>query len=126
MKKPGTVIFAICLLASVAGCYYDKSELLYGAEAPCDTTVVARFSSEVLPVMRVSCNTGGCHNNIDAAGGVILDTYNGVKAQAINGRLMGSINHTGGYSPMPKGSSRLTSCTIIKIQQWINAGITDN
>ncbi len=118
-----TVVISASLLQS---CYYDKEDLLYSGKAPCDSSVTAKFSSEVLPVMKVSCNTGGCHNTIDAASGVILDTYNGVKAQVANGRLMGSMNQTGGYSAMPKGSGKLNSCTIAKIQQWINSGTPNN
>ena len=123
-------IFIASMFSMLAfeSCYYDKADLLYpGGEGPCDTTtVVAKYSSEVLPIMSVSCNTGGCHNTIDAASGVILDTYNGVKAQALNGRLMGSMNHANGFSAMPKGARKLTNCTLEKIQQWINSGTPNN
>jgi hypothetical protein len=126
--KPILITIAIIVsLSFFESCYYDKADLLYGnGKTPCDTSVVAKFSTEVLPVMSVSCNTGGCHNTIDAASGVILDTYAGVKAQVANGRLMGSINQTGSFSSMPKGAAKLNSCFIIKIQQWINSGTPNN
>ncbi len=114
-------VFAILLTES---CYYDKEELLYpDSKLPCDTTAVAKFSTEVLPVMNASCNAGGCHNTASASAGVILDTYAGVKTQALNGRLMGSTSVTG---TMPKGASRLPNGTLAKIQKWIDSGTPNN
>ena len=63
---------------------------------------------------------------MDAASGVILDTYNGVKTQDLNGRLMGSMNHNNNYAAMPKGAGKLDNCTLTKIQQWINSGTPNN
>lgn len=127
MKISGLFIIIISALVAFQSCYYDKADLLYpAANGPCDTTLVAKYATEVLPVMNASCNTSGCHNTVDAAGGVILDTYNGVKAQAMNGRLMDSINHNSNYAAMPKGAAKLGNCTLIKIQQWINSGIPNN
>jgi hypothetical protein len=127
MKIILTALITIVSLSFFESCYYDKKDLLYpDGKTPCDTAIVAKFSSEVLPIMNVSCNVTGCHGTTSAAGGVILDTYAGVKAQAINGRLMGSMNQTGGYSAMPRGAAKLNSCTLIKIQQWINSGTPNN
>lgn len=127
MKAVLMIMVAILSLSLMESCYYDKADLLYpDGKTPCDTSVVAKFSSDVLPIMNASCNSGGCHNTASAGGGVILDTYNGVKTQAANGRLMGSMNQTGSYSAMPKGGSKLNSCTLTKIQQWINSGTPNN
>jgi len=120
------MILAIILSAMVLeSCYYDKEELLYpGSYLPCDTTSVsAKYSTDVLPVMNNSCNMSGCHNSTDASSGVILDTYTGIRTQALNGRLMNSTSATGA---MPKNASKLSSCTLAKIQQWINAGTPNN
>jgi len=127
MKNTVLLLTVVSLVAVVAmaSCYYDKADLLYpNGNLPCDTSVVARFSSEVMPVMANSCNSGGCHNSTDAASGVILDTYAGIKVQALNGRLIGSIDHINGT--MPKGGAKLASCTITKIQQWITTGTPNN
>jgi mono/diheme cytochrome c family protein len=67
----------------------------------------------------------GCHNQASLGGGIDLSTYATVKASAA-GRLMGSINHTAGYSAMPKGSNKLSDCQIRQIQKWINAGTLNN
>jgi hypothetical protein len=127
MKAFLMIIAAILSVSVIESCYYDKADLLYpDGKTPCDTSAVAKFSSDVLPIMNASCNSGGCHNTASAGGGVILDTYNGVKTQAANGRLMGSMNQTGSYSAMPKGAGKLNSCTLTKIQQWINSGTPNN
>jgi hypothetical protein len=127
MKAVLIIMATILSVSLIESCYYDKADLLYpDGKIPCDTSVVAKFSSEVLPVIAANCNTSGCHSTTSAASGVILDTYAGVKAQIANGRLMGSINQTGGYSAMPKGAGKLNSCAITKIQQWINSGTPNN
>lgn len=127
MKPALMILITIISLSFFESCYYDKADQLYPfGKVSCDTSVVAKFSSDVLPVMNASCNTSGCHDAAGASGGVILDNYNGIKTQALNGRLMGSINQTGAYSAMPKGGAKLSSCTITKIQQWINSGAPQN
>lgn len=124
MKTILFILAGILTAATLGSCYYDKAELLYpDSKLPCDTTAVATYSTDVAPVMSASCNMSGCHNTTDAASGVILDTYAGVKIQALNGRLMGSTSATG---TMPKGGNKLASCTLAKIQKWINSGTPNN
>jgi hypothetical protein len=124
------LLFLVTVVSALLfeSCYYDKEDLLYPDEGkgPCDTSVPAKFSTDVLPLMVRSCNLSGCHSTTSAAGGVILDTYAGVKTQADNKRLMGSMNQSAGYSAMPKGSGKINSCTLTKIQQWITSGAADN
>ncbi len=124
MKTILFILAGILTAAILGSCYYDKAELLYpDSKLPCDTIAVATYSTDVAPVMSASCNMSGCHNTTDAASGVILDTYAGVKIQALNGRLMGSTSATG---TMPKGGNKLASCTLAKIQKWINSGTPNN
>lgn len=126
MKSIFAIITILFALALTQGCYYDKADLLYpDGKVVCDTASTAKFSTDVLNVMNTYCNSG-CHNTASASGGVILDTYSGVKAQVANGKLMGSINQASGFSAMPKGGNKLNTCTIAKIQQWINGGAPNN
>jgi hypothetical protein len=126
MKTILIILTAIVSVSLIESCYYDKADLLYpDGKVVCDTATSAKFSTDVLSVMNSSCNSG-CHSTASAAGGIILDTYNGVKAQVSNGKLMGSINQANGYSAMPKGGGKLNTCTIAKLQQWINAGAPNN
>lgn len=124
MKTILFILASILTAAALGSCYYDKAELLYpDSKLPCDTTAVSKYSTDVAPIMSSSCNMSGCHNTTDAASGVILDTYAGVKIQALNGRLMGSTSTTG---TMPKGGNKLLSCTLAKIQKWIDSGTPNN
>lgn len=88
----------------------------------CDTTVFT-YSGAVAITMGTYCK--GCHNPASPGGGIDLSTYAAVKTSAA-GRLMGSINHTAGFSAMPQGSAKLTICKIRQIQKWINAGTPNN
>ena len=127
MKTLPLIIIGFLALAACSSCYYDKQDLLYpDAKTLCDTTATAKYSTDVAPVMTASCNASGCHNTASASAGVILDTYDGVKAQALNGKLMGSINQNSGFSAMPKNGAKLPFCVLTKIQQWITAGIQNN
>jgi hypothetical protein len=126
MKTVLFLLVTVIIISLSESCYYDKADLLYpDGKVTCDTSAAAKFSTDVLPVMNTNCNSG-CHNTASASGGVILDTYNGVKAQVSSGRLMGSINQANGYSAMPKGGNKLNTCTIAKLQQWVNAGAPNN
>jgi uncharacterized membrane protein len=115
----------LLLLSGLSGCYYDKEEILYPGGA-CDTTNVT-YSGTVSGIININCNV--CHSTASAnasGGGIQLDTYAKLKVYVDNGKMLGSINHAGGYSPMPKNATKLSSCDISKIQAWVNAGALNN
>jgi hypothetical protein len=89
----------------------------------CDTAVFT-FSGAVSPLMNTYCK--GCHNPASLGGGIDLSSFTTIQAQALNGKLMGSITHTSGFSPMPKGSTQLLDCQIQQVQNWITAGTLNN
>lgn len=91
--------------------------------ATCDTANVT-FSASVKPIISNKCQ--GCHSASSPGGGYDLSTYTGVKAVVANGRLWGSVNFTTGYSAMPKGGSKLSTCELAKIKKWIDAGAPNN
>lgn len=112
-------------LVGLTGCYYDKEEILYPG-GTCDTANVT-YSGTVSGIINTNCNV--CHSTASAnasGGGIQLDTHAKLKVYVDNGKLMGSINHAGGYSPMPKNATKLSSCDIAKIQAWVNAGALNN
>ena len=88
----------------------------------CDTLNVS-FSAFVKPAL-AGCLA--CHNATTANGGIRLDTYSGIKAVAVNGRLYGSISWSQGYIPMPTGGIKLDDCRIKKIKSWIDVGSPEN
>jgi hypothetical protein len=40
--------------------------------------------------------------------------------------LQVAINHSAGYSPMPKGGNKLPACQIAKVRRWVAAGAPNN
>lgn len=119
MKK----ILLPILFFTLFGCYYDSEESLYGKPGTgCDITVT-KFNTEVQPILQQYCMR--CHSNSAATasgGGIKLQDYADVKTNSDNGKLMGSINHSSGFSAMPKGGGKLTDCEILKVQTWITRG----
>ena len=91
--------------------------------ANCDTVNVT-YTASVAPILKTYCV--GCHSATSPSAGVDLSTFTGVKVQAANGRLIGSITHAVGYKPMPSSTSKLGSCEINQIQVWITKGTLNN
>ena len=89
----------------------------------CDTNSFT-YAGAVKPLMDSKCV--GCHAPGNLGGGVDLSTYTTTRTVAVNGKLYGSINHSSGYSPMPKNSAKLSSCEIRQVQRWIQAGALNN
>ena len=101
------------------GCYYDKTELLYpGSTVDC-STAIATFS-KVKSIVTNRCNTSGCHNVRDAAGGTVLETYDQIKAKAerITQRVI--VEKT-----MPPGTV-LSFEEITILTCWISSGAPNN
>ena len=116
-------ILIIMATAILSSCYYDNEEHLYPTAADCDTANVT-YSGTIAPLMAENCND--CHNSVLANGGVITETYEGLKIVADNGRLEGAVFHEPGYSPMPQGLPQLPDCDLAKIKIWIDAGALNN
>lgn len=89
----------------------------------CDT-VNMTFSNDVQPILNANCY--GCHHEGNAYAGVALDTYDGVKQTVVNEQLIGVINQSPGFNPMPPNGSKLTQCNIDKITDWVNRGAVNN
>lgn len=125
MKK--LFILSLCFCLSwLTSCYYDVEEELYPGPA-CDLTAVS-FSNQITTTVQTYCLN--CHSTAASGisgGGIVLETYAGVKEQVDNGKLISAVTHEGGASPMPKGSgSKIPVCNIEYIKTWIAAGSPNN
>ena len=123
------IVLSILLMATVAGlssCYYDKEDLLYGgAGAVCtDSAGTVSYAQKVVPLLQQYCYS--CHTGSFPSGNALMGTYASDKAMAVNGKLYGTIAHVSGYSPMPKGMSKMTNCQIAVIKKWIDSGTLNN
>ena len=128
MKK-NIKLFSLLLIICLSACEYQNEEELFAAEDPqapdntCNTDNVS-YSQQVLPVLEGFCL--GCHSEAARSGGVVLEGYDNVKRFVDNGRLLGSISHDVGFSPMPRNGRKLADCTIEQISSWIDAGADNN
>jgi mono/diheme cytochrome c family protein len=124
MPKGGAQ-FSTCELTQVSkwiagGAKNDTATVVVAPPPTCDTTKFL-FSTTIAPLLKTNCNT--CHSAGNAQnGGIDLTVFAIVQAYAANGKLLGSIKHTAGYSAMPKGMAQLTSCEITQFTKWIGAG----
>jgi hypothetical protein len=120
-------ILGIAVLVLLIGsCYYDKEELLYPVDLnSCDTSNVT-YAVSISPIVSQYCTM--CHGTSYATsgGGVKLDDYANLKTYAENGKLLGTIKHDTGFSPMPKGGGMINDCNILIIEKWINNGSPNN
>lgn len=116
-------IILLLFFVIIQGCYYDNKDILNPGGQACDTAIVT-YSGAVNPLLTAYCT--GCHSGANAPLGVRLDTYNGTKSQVSNGKLLGTINHSPGFIPMPKNDNKLNDCNIAKIRKWITNGALNN
>lgn len=126
MKIRSIISFLFIIAGSILihSCYYDKEDLLYVANAiKCDTTAVS-YSQILVPLFAQQCY--GCHSAGNPSGGVVMGSYTLDKAIALNGKLYGSVNYSTGFSPMPKGTSKMSICNIAAIKKWIDSGTPNN
>jgi hypothetical protein len=126
MKAITAIIFMMSALWLASGCYYDSEEYLYPQiNATCDT--VNTYALSIVPLLQNHCLS--CHKNSSAAasgGNIRLENYSDVKARADDHKLLGSVAHENGYSPMPMGASQLDNCQVTTFRIWINAGALQN
>jgi cytochrome c5 len=118
------MIFVFLLSMGVA-CSSDNEEDVapQPQPQPCDTENVT-FAETVTPILSANCYS--CHSTSVATAGIVLDTHAGVKKQADNGSLIGTITHAAGFTPMPQGGAKLSDCNIEKIKKWVEDGAEDN
>lgn len=122
MKKLSFI--SIVSLMILSGCYRDNEAELYPVTGSCDTTGVT-YLATVAPLLQSSGCTS-CHSGAAPSGNISLQTYASVRTVAVNGKLYGAINHVAGFSPMPKGGAKMSSCNISKIKAWVDAGSVNN
>ncbi len=104
-------------IVTLNSCYYDNKEDLYGGIAICDTTNT-KYAEVIQPIVVQYCT--GCHGGVSPSAGLSLEGYTNVKNN-YPGMLTAMKNGT-----MPKGSSKLDDCTILKVQTWVNRGAQNN
>ncbi len=93
--------------------------------ANCDTTKYT-YATAIKPMIAKYCNACHATSSASSGGGIILDTYAGLQAQALNGNLLGDLQHATGHNAMPQGAAKLSDCKITQVSRWIAAGALNN
>jgi hypothetical protein len=128
MKK--ILLLAAIFAFGLQACYNDNEEELYPQPAggsTCDTAGVS-YAATTSKIISQNCALSGCHAGPSGASNGAFDGYQNIKAYLTNNKpnFIGAINQTGGYSPMPKGTAKLSDCDILKLEAWINSGYPNN
>ena len=127
VKNVSLIIVFIISIFIFSGCYYDSQEYMFPElGSGCDTTNVT-FSGTLEPMLSSYCLS--CHSNSTAASygaNIKLENYSDVLLRVNDGKLYGSIAQSGGFSPMPKNSTKLSDCKISSVKIWIDAGAPNN
>lgn len=92
------------------------------------------YSQHIQPVFDAKCNTAGCHNDRDLAGGLSLTNYYNTTADYLivapglpdNSKLVWSIEGRGTNPMPPVGRWPLTKEQITGIRTWIKEGAKNN
>jgi hypothetical protein len=129
MKITAILFSTLLILILLSTCYYDSQEYLFPKiNNQCDTTGTIYFTS-VDTVLQSHCV--GCHNKSTT---VNLDghkyVYPYAKDFTVNPlipKLQGVIRRLPGFKPMPPPpDAALDTCSIRKIEMWIEQGALDN
>ncbi len=120
-----SLAFFIILILTGVSCYYDNEEALYPQlSTSCDTSNVT-YRVTIVSIMNNNCYS--CHSNSNAAafgGNIRLEDYSDFTGN-IN-KVMGSVKHNPGYSPMPKNGGRIKDCSITQLDIWVREGMQNN
>lgn len=112
-----SVFFSLFL----ASCEWKNEEEEFGIVV-CDTSQVT-LSGTVKPILQTNCYS--CHSSAAASSfgaGINLEDYTALKDRASSPSFLGSMKHSSGFSPMPRGAEKISACNIRLIETWIKNG----
>jgi len=125
MRQLSYLLVLILVSLAARSCYYDNEEWLYPElGSGCDTVNVT-FTATIKPMLSSNCFS--CHSNSTApsfGNNIKLENYADVVSSSA--AVKGAINHTGGYSPMPKNGGKMSSCILTQFDIWIKNGTPEN
>ena len=114
------ILLVILFIGFMGSCYYDNEVALY--PGACITKNIS-YHGYVKPFIDINCT---CHVKGSINGNLNLDEYTSTRAAVLSGKLMKSIKHEPGISPMPPAVPKKNTCDISKLESWINAGALNN
>lgn len=122
MQVLKTTKYLLIMIVILSSCYYDVEDEIYPT-TECMTTDMS-YALDIIPILEADCYE--CHSISANNGNVTLEGHENILKYVNDGKLLGAINHDGGFSPMPKERAKLLDCEIAKIDTWITDGALNN
>ena len=88
-------------------------------EPTCDTTDIT-YANGAAAILNGSCAVVGCH--VEGTTTFSMSDYSSTLSADGFNKIIGSINHTDGFTAMPLSGDKLADCDINKLTAWINDG----
>jgi hypothetical protein len=98
-----------------SGCEFKNEEEVFGNG--CDTTNL--HYSDIQPIIEANCYR--CHGEQPVAPFTLV-TYIDLVTAVETRSLKTAINQLPGVTPMPKYSPKIDSCSLLKVNRWIENG----
>lgn len=116
------LFFAVFLIFFSPSCENNNELDLYGP-TKCDTDNIT-WKSKVSAILQKNCVS--CHGPDLSYNGVRHDSYATELVVVKDGRLRGVINHSDGFSKMPKDRGKLPECELKILNLWLDKGAPEN
>lgn len=114
-----TITAGFLFILATSSCEFNNEEELYGKET--EPPAEVSFSTDIFPIIQMSCATTGCHIQGGFANGIFED-YDGVNAKVKNGSLRQRVLVE---KDMPPGGS-LSDKELAIIKAWLDNGAPNN
>ena len=122
MKLIYSIVLLLGITLLISSCKKDSDTDTEPKTTPSPTGTI-EFQTHVKPLFDNYCNGGYCHGG--GADGKYFLTHANVIAVPSD-TLLGAINHTAGFEPMPRSQPKLSQGKIDTITTWINEGRLNN
>ena len=122
MKKAFLPLLSL-LLISCSSSVEDKKT----SSIDCGKMSEMSYTNDILPILETNCLS--CHNEENyskKADGRLFEGYKNFKKYVDKGTVVRAINHEAGVVNMPYRKAKLDTCTIAKIEAWVNEGAKNN
>ncbi len=119
------LLLSVFLSLFLGSCEWKNEEEEFGVVV-CDTSQVT-LSGTVKPILQTNCYA--CHSSSAASSfgaGINLEDYSALQSRANSPSFLGSIKHSSGFSSMPRGAAKLSSCDIRLIETWVQNGANND
>jgi len=121
MRKITLTFLVLSFLVFVVSCSYNKTELPEPIADPVDAPAPGPSNSITYATHVKSYIDNNCVSCHGSSGGVTLQTYAQVKAQADAGRILARAINGSGSGPMPP-SGLMPQTTLDTLQLWLDQG----